>query len=61
MARELIRQGFKRVLIVSEAEGTGGAEGAMMRAGFEWYIMGNLIKFDRQGKVIQKIPANFSR
>ena len=56
MARELIRKGFRKVFIVSEGVDKAGAEGAMQKAGFVWYFHGNLMKWDHNGRVIQKFP-----
>ncbi len=56
MARELLRQGFRHVFIVAEGPDMAGAEDAMMKAGFEWYMGGYIMKFDREGKAIEKLP-----
>lgn len=56
MARELRRKGFKKIFIISEGVDKAGATSAMQKAGFMWQYGNKLVKFDSQGKVVQKIP-----
>lgn len=44
------------MFFISEGTEKKGAESAMQKAGFMWYYGNKLVKFDSQGKIVQKFP-----